>query len=455
MQTGPTQNDLESTYNADISSSDLLLRQKPYGPVSVRVDQRFLAPRAVSLSVSIHSLCYGDRKVPLCEVESCNHVEGARLRVNLANRERPKWFTFSSAAEAAAFCAVTRRCLDHAAPPHASPRSDKKRAGRGVLGGLRALLREKTTPQDDMLLARTFAFSDESTGGGGSAAARSAASARSRSAAEAAQGPGGFEGCAERHPLELALFGVLLPLLFAGYWLSDAGRDYFDRRGTWLRAACRVWEVETFVSRRYHHGKWAEARNAEYRNGEIFILERAWNVSVVAPTVAHGRANSHWHKIQHTLTGAHPHEEWTLGASSSFDTPAATSANATEPYTPIWDAIARESLGGGTVHDCRGEVGEELEEVRSRCDADPSWAPLHDYNSTIPCFAHAAGDPTVYFTVEEPWNFYLDLFIAVGCIFIVARALYALLHRRKGEEAPPEDWLASMRSMSAEFRETM
>lgn len=63
MQTGPTQNDLESTYNADISSSDLLLRQKPYGPVSVRVDQRFLAPRAVSLSVSIHSLCYGDRKV--------------------------------------------------------------------------------------------------------------------------------------------------------------------------------------------------------------------------------------------------------------------------------------------------------------------------------------------------------------------------------------------------------
>uniref|UniRef100_A0A7S3TB79 Uncharacterized protein n=1 Tax=Emiliania huxleyi TaxID=2903 RepID=A0A7S3TB79_EMIHU len=304
MQTGPTQNDLESTYNADISSSDLLLRQKPYGPVSVRVDQRFLAPRAVSLSVSIHSLCYGDRKVPLCEVESCNHVEGARLRVNLANRERPKWFTFSSAAEAAAFCAVTRRCLDHAAPPHASPRSDKKRAGRGVLGGLRALLREKTTPQDDMLLARTFAFSDESTGGGGSAAARSAASARSRSAAEAAQGPGGFEGCAERHPLELALFGVLLPLLFAGYWLSDAGRDYFDRRGTWLRAACRVWEVETFVSRRYHHGKWAEARNAEYRNGEIFILERAWNVSVVAPTVAHGRANSHWHKIQHTLTGA-------------------------------------------------------------------------------------------------------------------------------------------------------
>ncbi|EOD32134.1 hypothetical protein EMIHUDRAFT_434224, partial [Emiliania huxleyi CCMP1516] len=390
MQTGPTQNDLESTYNADISSSDLLLRQKPYGPVSVRVDQRFLAPRAVSLSVSIHSLCYGDRKVPLCEVESCNHVEGARLRVNLANRERPKWFTFSSAAEAAAFCAVTRRCLDHAAPPHASPRSDKKRAGRGVLGGLRALLREKTTPQDDMLLARTFAFSDESTGGGGSAAARSAASARSRSAAEAAQGPGGFEGCAERHPLELALFGVLLPLLFAGYWLSDAGRDYFDRRGTWLRAACRVWEVETFVSRRYHHGKWAEARNAEYRNGaspsEIFILERAWNVSVVAPTVAHGRANSHWHKIQHTLTGAaldpsarytrasgrpfrsgaHPHEEWTLGASSSFDTPAATSANATEPYTPIWDAIARESLGGGTVHDCRGEVGEELEEATRR-----------------------------------------------------------------------------------------
>lgn len=180
---------------------------------------------------------------------------------------------------------------------------------------------------------------------------------------------------------------------------------------------------------------------------------------MVAPTVAHGRANSHWHKIQHTLTGAaldpsarytrasgrpfrsgcgslattaitgaatsyrkggrsgrrpdlrsvayemlsmnaspsaprpgaHPHEEWTLGASSSFDTPAATSANATEPYTPIWDAIARESLGGGTVHDCRGEVGEELEEVRSRCDADPSWAPLHDYNSTIPCFAHAAG----------------------------------------------------------------
>jgi len=206
---------------------------------------------------------------------------------------------------------------------------------------------------------------------------------------------------------------------------------------------------------RYHHGKWAEARNAENRNGEIFIVERAWNVSVVAPTVAHGRANSHWHKIQHTLTGAHPHEEWTLGASSSFDTLAATSANATEPYTPIWDAIARESLGGGTVHDCRGEVGEELEEVRGRCDADPSWAPLHDYNSTIPCFAHAAGDPTVYFTVEEPWNFYLDLFIAVGCIFIVARALYALLHRRKGEEAPPEDWLASMRSMSAEFRETM
>ena len=88
----------------------------------------------------------------------------------------------------------------------------------------------------------------------------------------------------------------------------------------------------------------------------------------------------------------------------------------------------------------------------------------------------------MYFTVEEPWNFYVDLFIAVGCIFIVARALYALLHRRKGargppksiapprgpaghhprppyptagEEAPPEDWLASMRSMSAEFRETM
>ena len=84
----------------------------------------------------------------------------------------------------------------------------------------------------------------------------------------------------------MTLFFVVMPLVVATYWLADAGHHMFDRRGTWVRAACTVLADVTFVSEVYHTGRirgsLRESPRAEgARKGWELVIERAWNVSVV------------------------------------------------------------------------------------------------------------------------------------------------------------------------------
>ena len=94
--------------------------------------------------------------------------------------------------------------------------------------------------------------------------------------------------CCRKYGLEATLFGVLMPLATAGYWLSEAnglgaetGKTDENGKTRWLAAECDVNNLLVVPRQVYHHGKFADAKDVAYQEGRVWRLEPAYNASVV------------------------------------------------------------------------------------------------------------------------------------------------------------------------------
>lgn len=163
--------------------------------------------------------------------------------------------------------------------------------------------------------------------------------------------------CCRKHALEAMLFGVLMPLATAGYWLSDAsglesataGVD-IDGNDRWLPAICSM-QAMLLVSRQvYHHGKYADAKDVRYQEGRVFRLEPAFNTSV-------------------TLYEPHPDER--------------------VAWPPSWWALTLTSAAVTHRPHCDGQVMQTEQETRRQCADIRGWMDpryLHLNWSSQPCF---------------------------------------------------------------------
>ena len=77
--------------------------------------------------------------------------------------------------------------------------------------------------------------------------------------------------CCRRFPVEALLFGVMMPLALAGYWLRDTtmiGEETGQNPGgedQWLEASCTLRQLMLEPRMIYHHGKFKDAKNKEYQ----------------------------------------------------------------------------------------------------------------------------------------------------------------------------------------------
>ena len=206
--------------------------------------------------------------------------------------------------------------------------------------------------------------------------------------------------CSASYPCESIVFGVLLPLCFGAYWLSDARHDVDERAGVWLEAMCSIRERQLITSLMYHHGKYLDARNAENREGDVYVLTEAWNCTV---------------------------ELTARGLDLATHRSGAPQENIT------WDSLALRSPDESKR--CFGEVGQTLEEAEAGCD---DWSPV-TRNASVRCYAHALNAEVVYLTVDEPASFYVDLVVVLLCFclaaFVFTGLVLAMLKRRRRARA--------------------
>jgi len=244
---------------------------------------------------------------------------------------------------------------------------------------------------------------------------------------------GVIQHCLREHPLEIFMFFTLMPLVFAGFWLSDAGRDVLERRGSWIRASCTVHAPVTLVAEAMHHGHHApHTGEEELTKGMVFVLERGWNVTVEAPPTRHAIA---------AATRAATPLDAVSDADGHLDGRAAAAAAAAARsaiYADRWLATAVEGLEPNEEEECRGHMAESLAELRERCAEDWTEAPVLPLGQVRPCYAHRVGDSAVFLDVSEPWSFYADLGVGVLCLVVSVLSLLAVVRAQRrmsrGEE---------------------
>lgn len=173
--------------------------------------------------------------------------------------------------------------------------------------------------------------------------------AHSRDWGEAAYAKVRSGWCCKKMVLEATLFGVLMPLALAGYWLTDAeglGAETgkVDAKGVerWLSAQCELSNLLIIPRQVYHHGKFADAKDVAYQEGRIWRLEPAYNASVTLTRTAYGE--------DHETFQNWPAHWW-----------AAIQSTATVTQRPH----------------CDGQVLQTSEEVRRDCDDLSEWIPRH------------------------------------------------------------------------------
>lgn len=228
--------------------------------------------------------------------------------------------------------------------------------------------------------------------------------------------------CCRNKPLEALLFGVLMPLALAGYWLRDTTEieeetmmafPGEDPHGVeqWLEASCLLRSLELAPRQIYHHGKFQDAKNVEYQEGSLWRLEPVWNTTV-------------------TLLDPLPASWRRLGWADNYVATAHTYV--VEDDRPH----------------CDGQVLDSLAEAQAAC-ADKSWIPPRFWDLARPAFHPASRvngsgggfaqcwverkDHThVYLDVAEPLYFYSDL-LAVAACFGVALTFAICIAREHRE----------------------
>ena len=205
--------------------------------------------------------------------------------------------------------------------------------------------------------------------------------------------------CCRTHYWEAIIFGVLMPLAIAGYWLADASFRESRSSGSnhWLPAACDLHNPLVVSRQVYHHGKYADAKDLAYQEGVVWRLEPAFNTSVEL-LVEYGRRYRF----------------------------------STSRWPQRWDAVTMTSVVEEERPHCDGQVMDSTEETRARCD-ETAWIPqeLLTLNGTQPCFVDRSNRNHVYLNIEDPGVLYFDLLLIFVCFSIAASIAACLASQHK------------------------
>jgi len=186
--------------------------------------------------------------------------------------------------------------------------------------------------------------------------------------------------CCKRYALEATLFGMLMPLATAGYWLTDASGLGAETgsRDRWYAAECDLTRMLVVPRLVYHHGKFADAKDVAYQEGSVWRLEPAYNASVTLRSVVRG-------------------EDGPPGWPTSW-----------------WVALHTTPTVSQRPH-CDGQVLQTISEVRTSCATLRTWIP-HKYlrlnwTDSQECYVDRSDRHIVYLDVDEPLSFYLDVLL--------------------------------------------
>ena len=99
--------------------------------------------------------------------------------------------------------------------------------------------------------------------------------------------------CCRVHAAEATLFGVVLPLSFLIATLFQILRELDAHGGAWLAAPCQLHARFFEAERRFHHGRYAHAKESAWESGYFWEIRPAWNC-----TVMHN-ATTRWAAVLH------------------------------------------------------------------------------------------------------------------------------------------------------------
>ena len=86
--------------------------------------------------------------------------------------------------------------------------------------------------------------------------------------------------CCRVHAAEATLFGVLLPMAVMFATLFQILRELDAHGGAWLSAPCQLHARFFEAERRFHHGRYASAKERAWESGYYWEFRPAWNCTV-------------------------------------------------------------------------------------------------------------------------------------------------------------------------------
>ena len=360
--------------------------------VTAGINGRLGLATSTTLTVTETTLAYGRYEIPLVEIEQVAYDEmTSDIAIKFSFRPKPKHFILDSPASCRKVCQTLGELLDaidngttparvsaDAAddfddvkpPPPVTTPSDV-RGSHGNLfhfnhGGLSTPGTPPHGPPPEWLLR---CFERMHCG---------------REAGEIFYSRARSGWCCKRFLLEATLFGVLMPIATACYWLRDAaglgartGRKDASGHQRWLLAECGLNKLLIVPRQIYHHGKFADAKDVAYQEGRIWRLEPVYNASVTL------KRTLYW--------DGHPtYSNWPKAWAAYLHT---TPAEQTRPH-------------------CDGQVLHTVHEVRRDCAALAEWIPQKwlglNRTSAQDCYVDRNDKSKVYLDIDEPLGFYLD-----------------------------------------------
>lgn len=188
-----------------------------------------------------------------------------------------------------------------------------------------------------------------------------------------------------KRSLEIAIFGLLMPLALATALYVWALREHkiYDR--PWLEAECKILSMEEQSHRLYQNGDYL--RNSHPNDGVYYVLQPAWR-SLITPHPHKG-----YYQRDRNACCRQSHAQAHLPASIEH-----VDRSPTHPWVGlVWDEVV-----AGKGQRCQGNIAVSLAETRAICHRDMYWTLPETVliNSTYPCWYVAHGATHVYLNVE-------------------------------------------------------
>ena len=440
------------------------LQEPPLLQCAVSINGRLGLATTTTLVVTQSSICYGRYIIPLVDIERAGYDEAsATLVIEFSFRSKPKQFQMANSSDCRAICQLLsellsskddQRSADDRAPDRGvmlnrgdttylfSGLADHVGNVSGALGAMQPPSALQLPAEDD---ARGVGITIAPSPGADLSrfATRpppewlieSLSHLSSREWAEDAYMRVRSGWCCYKYALEATLFGVLMPLAIAGYWLSDATTREAPYSNRYLHALCSLHGLVLAPRQVYHHGKYADAKDLAYQEGNMWRLEPAFNTSVrLLDDVVDRRTRR---------TIRHWPSTWTTNALTSVVEEERPHCDG-EVLMSLMDAEARcakletwvphEVLMMGTAAAANAAVKLPFSAATERAVAlgGGGGGGGSDGNSTeVACFVDRRAREVVYLDIEGAFLFYVDVLLIVALVLVAAAFALCLFEQHK------------------------